>query len=326
MKYKLILIFVFSVSLLLSTGCGLLPTEDERLNPPIKEAKEIEYKTIPVVRMDLEKQLTLFAQWKAANKVLYSFSEFNAPFLEFKVSLGDVVKPGDVLAVLNIGNIDKSLRDMEIAYQKQKLSFERTKERYNAGLLSEYDLKLAELDFQDITNHYDDLKEEKAGSLLISNIDGTVLYLLDIEPGEMVNTGTNIVTLVKNDDIILQGSSSQVRTSTVKIGDYVKLEGRDETIGGTISDIQGTLVTIQPERMLDTWELGSTVKADIPISSSQGTLVIDIQALKSLGGTYYVRVLVDGIAIEKNVTLGISSGRSVEILTGLSEGDLVIIN
>lgn len=326
MKYKLILIFVFLVSLLLSTGCGLLPTEDERLNPPIKEAKEIEYKTIPVVRMDLEKELIVFAQWKAANKVLYSFTEYNAPFLEYRVEAGDEVKPGDIMAVLDIGNIDKSLRDMEITYQKQKLSYERIKERYNAGLLSEFDLKLAELDFQDITNKYDDLKEEKAGSLIVSDIEGTVLILMDVERGEMINTGTNLVTLVKNNDIILQGSSSKVRTSPVKIGDYVQLNSQNEIIDGSISNIQGTIVTIQPERMLDTWELGSTVKADIPISSSQGTLVIDIQALKSLGGTYYVRVLVDGIAIEKNVTLGISSGRSVEILTGLSEGELVIIN
>lgn len=326
MKYKLSLLIVFLVSLLFTTGCGLLPAEDERLNPPIKEAKEIEYKTIPVARMDLEKKLILFAQWKAANKVIYSFSQYNAPFLEYRVAVGDTVKPGDIMAVLDIGNIDKEIRDMEIVYQKQKLSYERIYERYNAGLVSKYDLRLAELDFQDITNKYNDLKEEKAGSLLIADINGTVLNLFDIDIGTILNTGVNVVTLVKNDDLILQGSSTQVRNSPIKTGDYVRIESNDEIVDAVISNIQGTLVTIEPERMLETWKLGSTVKADIPISSSQGTLVVDIQALKSLGGTNYVRVLVDGIAIEKNVTLGISSGRLVEVLTGLSEGELVIIN
>lgn len=323
MKYKFSLIVVFLVSLLFTSGCGILPTEDERLNPPIKEAREIEYKTTPVARMDLKKELVIFAQWKPANKVLYSFSEYNAPFLEYRVAAGDTVKPGDIMAVLDIGNIDKRIRDMEITYQKQKLSYERTKERYNAGLLSEFDLKLAELDFQDITNKFNDLKEEKAGSLLVSDIEGTVLTIMNIESGSIVNTGVNMVTLVKNDDIMLQGSSTQARNSPIKVGDYVQLESRDEIVDATISNIQGTLVTIQPERMLEIWQLGSTVKANIPISSSQGTLVVDIQALKSLGGTYYVRVLVDGIAIEKNVTLGISSGRLVEILTGLDRKSVV---
>ena len=118
MKYKFFLIFIFLVSLLLSTGCGLLPTEDERLSPPIKEAREIEYKTVAVARMDIAKKINLFPQWKSATRVTYSFTEFNAPLLEFKVSQGDVVKPGDILAILDIGDIDTQLRDMEITFQK----------------------------------------------------------------------------------------------------------------------------------------------------------------------------------------------------------------
>jgi len=57
-----------------------------------------------------------------------------------------------------------------------------------------------------------------------------------------------------------------------------------------------------------------------------GVLVIDKTALKAVGGSNYVRVLVNGIAVEKSVTLGISSGRLIEIVSGLVEGELVIIN
>jgi len=326
MKYKFFLIFIFLVSLLLSTGCGLLPTEDERLSPPIKEAREIEYKTVTVTRMDIAKKINLFPQWKAATKVTYSFTEFNAPLLEFKVSQGDVVEPGDILAILDIGDIDTQLRDMEITYQKQKLSYERTLERYNAGTLSGYDLRIAELDFEDVVNRYNDLKEEKAGSLLVSEIEGTVLTIMDFEPEEMVNTGINIITLVRNDDIILQGSSTQVRSSPVSVGDPVILESFGDALNGTISAISGSLVTIEPEYMLDEWKLGSTVLVEIPVDSAQGVLVIDRQAIKTVGGMSYVRVLIDGVAVEKGINLGISSGRWIEVTSGLTEGELVIIN
>lgn len=326
MKYKFFLILIFLGSLLLSTSCGLLPTEDERLSPPIKEAREIEYNTVAVARMDIAKKINLFPQWKAATKITYNFTEFNAPLLEFKVSQGDEVKPGDILAVLDIGDIDTQLRDMEIIYQKQKLSYDRTLERYSAGTLSSYDLRIAELDFEDVVNRYNDLKEEKAGSLLVSDIEGTVLTIMDFEPGEMVNTGINLITLVKNNDIILQGSSTQIRTSPVSVGDPVILDSFGDSLNGTISAISGSLVTIEPEYMLDEWELGSTLLVEIPIESAQGVLIIDRQAIKTVGGMNYVRVLIDGVAVEKGINLGISSGRWVEVTSGLNEGELVIIN
>ena len=185
---------------------------------------------------------------------------------------------------------------------------------------------IAELDYEDVVNRYNDIKEEKAGSLLISDIEGTVFAIMDFEPGEMVNTGTNIITLVKNDDIILQGSSTQIRTSPVSVGDSVIIESYKDALDGTISAISGSLITIEPEFMLDEWVLGSTVLVEIPIESAQGVLVIDRQALRSVGGMNYVRVLIDGVAVEKGVSLGIESGRWVEVVSGLAEGELVIIN
>ena len=326
MKIKLLLISLFISSMLFSTGCGLLPSEDERLSPPIKERKEIEFKTEVVVKQDIEKKIVLFALWQAADKIYYTYSAYNAPFLEYRVSEGDHVVPGDILAVLDIGDIDKSLRDMEITYQKQKISYERTLERYKAGIVSEYDIRIAELDFENITNMYNDIKEEKAGSLLLADAEGTIFSLMNYEKGDMINTGVNLVTLVKNDDIVLQARSSKIRNSPVMVGTYVALESKGQELGGSISSITGFVVTIEPEYMLDEWELGSTVKADIPLENAQGVLVVDRQAVKAFGGRNYVRILVDGIAIEKYVELGISSGRLIEIISGLNEGDIVILN
>lgn len=326
MKYKLIIIFFFSVSLLISSGCGLLPKEDERLSPPIKEAREVQYRTEEVTRMDIEKKLVLFSQWKAASQVYYAFTEFNAPFLEYRVSKGDYIKPGDILAVLDIGDIEKELRDMEITYQKQKLSYERILERYEDGLASEYDLRLAELDYEDATNKFNDLKEEKENSLLVADVEGVVQVLMNYEKGDMVNTGITVVTVVRNDDIILQASSRQVGSSDLEVGDYALLESKGIELDGTISAIHGNFVTIEPEYMLEDWELGSSVKVDIPLDSSMGALVVNRDAVKSVGGRNYVRLLVDGIAIERSVELGISSGRYIEIKSGLEEGDVVILN
>ncbi|MFO7612551.1 MAG: hypothetical protein R6W99_08750 [Clostridia bacterium] len=326
MKLKILFITILASVMAFASGCGLLPEEDEKLSPPIKEPREIQYKTQTVFYSDISKQISLFAQWSPSARVPYSFTEYNAPFLEYRVSIGDQVKPGDILAVLDIGDIDKELRDIEISYQRQKLSYERALERYNAGIASWYDLRLAELDFEDVTNKYNDLKKEKADSMLVSDIEGTVLVMMDFKKGDQVRTGSNLITLVENDDIVLMATSSLLKNSDIGVGSEAIIEYDGKTMKATISRLEGTKVELQPEFMLDEWKLGSTVKAMIPLDSAKGVLVVDRTAVTYVGGRNYVRVLVDGVAIEKSITTGISSGRYIEVVSGLAEGDVVIIN
>ena len=159
----------------------------------------------------------------------------------------------------------------------------------------------------------------------MADVEGVVQVMMNYEKGDMVNTGINVVTVVKNDDIILQASSRQVGSSGLKVGDYALLESMGVEIDGTISRIYGNNVTIEPEYMLDEWELGSSVKVDIPLDNSIGAMVVNRDAVRSVCGRSYVRLLINGIAIEKSVELGISSGRYIEVLSGIEEGDIVIL-
>ncbi|MBN2558391.1 MAG: efflux RND transporter periplasmic adaptor subunit, partial [Clostridia bacterium] len=274
MKLKILFITILAFFMAFASGCGFLPVEDEKLSPPIKEPKEIEYKTQTVFYSDISKEISLFAQWSPSARVSYSFTEYNAPFLEYRVSIGDQVRPGDILAVLDIGDIDKELRDMDISYQRQKLSYERALERYEAGTASWYDLRLAELDFEDVTNKYNDLKKKKADSMIVSDIEGTVLVMMDFKKGDMIRTGTNLISLVENEDIMLTAASSLVRTNNVGVGQEAIIEYEGGTMKATISRLEGSTVELQPEFMLDGWKLGSTVKAMIPLESAKGVLVV----------------------------------------------------
>ena len=326
MKFRIILATLLILIVVVSSGCGLLPEEDEKLSPPIKEPRSIDYRTDTVIVGDISKVINLFAQWKAANRIVYSFSEYNAPFLEFYVQPGDVVKPGDLLAALDIGDVDKDIRDQDLVYQSAKLSYDRTKERYDAGTVSQYDLRIAELNLQDAENKLNDLLKYKQGSLLVADTEGTILTTLDYEKGDMVNTGTMIVTLVENDDLILQGSNSLIKSSGIQAGKEVIIKSSGSEIDGYVSEINGNLVTIEPTDLLGNWELGTTVIVTIPIDSASNVLLVHRNAIKTVGSRSYVRVLTDGVAIERTVELGISSGSYFEVISGLSEGEVVILN
>jgi|GEM_PF-3155064 len=326
MKFRILLASLLLVMFAAFAGCGLLPEEDERLSPPIKEARTIEFRTEEIVRGDIDKVINLFAQWKAANRVSYSFSEYNAPFLEFYVQPGDQVSPGDLLAALDIGDVDKDIRDQELSYQSAKLSYDRTKEKYDAGSVSQYDLRIAELNLENAQNRLNDLLEYKEASLLRADREGVILTTLDYEKGDDVNTGTSIVTLVENENLILQGSNSLIRSSGLNPGKEVLIKSGGTETEGYVSEISGNLVTIEPVERKDSWELGTTVVVTIPIDSANNVLLVHRNAVKVVGSRSYVRVLVDGVALERVVELGISSGSYYEVISGLAEGELVILN
>ena len=54
--------------------------------------------------------------------------------------------------------------------------------------------------------------------------------------------------------------------------------------------------------------------------------VVPQKAVKKLDGRNYVNLLVDGVKIEQDVELGIEDNDNVEILSGLSGGEEIILN
>ena len=55
-------------------------------------------------------------------------------------------------------------------------------------------------------------------------------------------------------------------------------------------------------------------------------LIVPQKAVKKLDGRNYVNLLVDGVKIEQDVELGIEDNDNVEILSGLSGGEEIILN
>jgi HlyD family secretion protein len=70
---------------------------------------------------------------------------------------------------------------------------------------------------------------------------------------------------------------------------------------------------------------GMTVSVDIEILRSNDALVIDTAAIRDpAGGTPHVFAIVEGRAVDKPVTVGISGGGKSEITSGLAEGDQIV--
>jgi hypothetical protein len=62
------------------------------------------------------------------------------------------------------------------------------------------------------------------------------------------------------------------------------------------------------------------------VYSRLDTVVIPKKAVKELGGRQFVYLLIDGVKVEQDVELGIEDNGDVEVVSGLSGDEQLILN
>ena len=325
-KSKILIITLIIVILGATSGCAFFPKEDERLVPPIIETTATEYKTDTVVYGTINRNVTTFGSFKPINEIRYSFTEKGGTFSQFYFEKNDEIKVGDVIAQLDIGDLDKDLRDMEITIQKAKLNFEKSTEQYNSNLISEYDFKIARLSYLSTENRYNDLILELRNSQIIAAEDGVVSYLAPVEEGDFVSKGDIIFKIIINNDIKLTCTGSSIykfnKNEKVVISS-LNIETEGEIVTSTRNNME-----VLPDEFFKEWKLGTSVMVTQNLNTVEDVLMVNQKSISDFGGKTFAKILVDGIPIEKEVVLvevGLSDGLNIEVVSGLDEGDEAII-
>ncbi|MDB5189971.1 MAG: Efflux transporter, family, subunit [Parcubacteria group bacterium] len=178
-----------------------------------------------------------------------------------------------------------------------------------------------------------------------------VLATVDAHVGDTAGASTQIATIITKNKIA-KISLNEVDAAKVKIGDKATLtfDAIDGlTITGTIAqmDLIGTVtqgvvsytVTIAFDTDDDRIKPGMTVSADIVTDIQQDVLTVPTAALHTSGNTTYVETL-PGVATSTEtsttgitslvaptqipVSIGLSGDDTTEILSGLTEGDVIV--
>jgi HlyD family secretion protein len=178
-----------------------------------------------------------------------------------------------------------------------------------------------------------------------------VITALNVESDGSVSAGGNIMTIATTEKVA-KITLNEVDAAKIKVGQKVNLTFdaiEDLNITGTVSEIdtEGTVssgvvsygVTIAFDMQNDQVKSGMTVSANIITEAKQNILVVLASAVDSSGGKYYVQkvnesdilsgasstgVILGVLPTKQEVTIGLSDDSSTEILTGLTEGDIIV--
>ncbi|MEM7424321.1 MAG: efflux RND transporter periplasmic adaptor subunit, partial [Pseudomonadota bacterium] len=152
------------------------------------------------------------------------------------------------------------------------------------------------------------------------NLGEAVAKLLDVDgleieadvPSELVQS------LTPNTEITVTFASGVTGTAQVRVALPV------ETISTRTRPVrfQADLSGIDPQLIA----VGKSLTLQVPVSAPRDLLTVPKDALvQGPGGGWVVYVVVEGAAKLSPITLGQSAGDRMEVLTGLSPGDMVVV-
>ncbi len=177
------------------------------------------------------------------------------------------------------------------------------------------------------------VRSQIANSILRSPIDGVVTNR-NINPGELTNPVVALFSVAQIDRLRLQGTVSQEVVTLLEQGMPVSvnvdglpgapLQGRVTQIGpvaATTGQYFPVVVSVErPGKAM----AGMTARVSVEVTAPLA-LALPLGAVRVDQGHAWVYVIEQGTARRREVGLGLSDGRSVQVTRGLDDGPLVAV-
>lgn len=203
-------------------------------------------------------------------------------------------------------------------------------------------IEVADLQIEAAEQALEEAQKQLDRVTITAPFDGAVISV-DADEGDSVSTMTTIVHLIDLTSIELEVEVDEIDIAEVKLGQRaiievdalpaLQLEGEVTSIS-LLSKKTGGLVLYEVTIGFDlpqgyNLKIGMSAIADIVIDERSNVLLVPNRAItQDSQGNPIVRVMVDeetGEIEERPVVLGISDGFRIEIVDGLNEEDVVVI-
>ncbi|MGI8959100.1 MAG: efflux RND transporter periplasmic adaptor subunit [Bryobacteraceae bacterium] len=182
--------------------------------------------------------------------------------------------------------------------------------------------------------HYGGAQAQLSYAEIHSPING-VIADRPVYPGEMANSGSAVISVVDVSQVIARANISVKEAAAIEAG-------RPATISGTSGDVPGKVTVVSPAvdpstTTVEVWvqaknpgerlKPGTTVQVSINAEVLQGVILVPAAALlpAEQGGDKVMFVGADSLAHERKVEVGVRHADQVQIISGLKEGEQVII-
>jgi len=267
-------------------------------------------------------------------------SEVQAKIDKIHFTEGALVKEGDLLIELDDSSAKAELMEAEAMYRKARSEFDPAEKLADRGVESRKnrDTKKADVDTcaARVSFKRSNLEKHKIYAPF-----GGIVGLKEVSKGQFVSPNAEMVKIVDCHPIKVDFKVAESVIDKIYVDQEVKI-----LVGGDkAQEFMAKIVAIDPESetishsfnvraILDVPEAvalssqtlrpGKFVSVKIPLDGDQRGILIPESSLEKIGDEYTVFRVVDGLAFRTLITAGVRRDGSVEVITGVNEGDVIV--
>ena len=330
----------------------------------LKDKAAENQETVTATRGTITSTVAATGTVKPVNAVDIS-SQITALVKEIRVKENDYVKTGQVLAVLDDEALRTTVEKDLYEVNNTEAKYRRAQYLHSIGAKSDADLEDALLNYQTAQATYQEDQSNLAKTVLASPQDGMVLGE-PVSVGTLVTAGvTSPVVIMMIGDVsqkMVKVKVDETDIGKIKTGlpaTFTVDAYPDKTFTGTVTNIGElststttmsssssssssssasssssstsgviyyyvTITAEDPENLLKT---DMTARVNIKVGEKNDALLIPLAALKTSTDGQYVTVWRDNGKQENvPVTIGLTSSDKVEIVSGLQDGDQLLVS
>ncbi|WP_422486339.1 efflux RND transporter periplasmic adaptor subunit [Gudongella sp. DL1XJH-153] len=260
---------------------------------------------------------------------------------------------------LNSAKINYELNKEKI--QNAQLNLERTRILYEEGAVSKSQLEQAELSasqlnldalqsqvnqaqisyqqaqeqLQQAQISYQQAQSGLSNTVVLSPMTG-IVSTLNVKEGQIAASGQPAATITNTDTVYVRINVVENIVNRLEEGQEVEIavpaafEGYVDSVIDYVSQTADPMNKLYEVRIyVNNAEYGirsgMTGSVKLSIDKAEDTLVIDSNAVLDKDGRKIIYIVQENKAVEKEVKIGLDTGDQVQITSGLSQGDMVIV-
>ena len=344
---KNLLILACFVSLLFG-ACGLLPEEEAPLIPPVAHVPEPQaMRTVAVGRGDVLLFTNRIASHIPARMETVRFTSTGQRIQAVTVTVGDVVSEGDVLALLDRPYLHTQLTEREREREWVLLNMTQLRERHDFELglaemtgipvddsrfIDERTRLNGELEVLEMRIAY--LLNEIESTFIRSPFNGVISWALTISGAAWTFIGQDVATVVGEGQYVFRVSVTAE-------------QAEEEMPPGSIHEItvdgeffEAVVIEPQPPRIgaAETVDVYLHIIGEQPLirpasflqlvlvhEAARDALFLPNHVINRVGERTFVYVIEDGMPAVRDIEIGLTGSLLTEILSGLEEGEVVVL-
>lgn len=273
---------------------------------------------------------------------LYPYKELDIPaeipgkITSLNYELGQYFPKGGVIATIDDKIKKLTYESAKIDADRLKKDFERTGNLYKGETSSEQEYELARSSYETAKNKSDEAEKQLSYTKITAPIAGTITKKI-VEVGKYVKEGDPIASIVDVSKLKVKVNVSESDVYYLHTGDRAKIttdiypnitfEGKINFVSPRGDDTHNYPVEIEIiNSTKNPLKAGTFVNVEVGIGSSRMALYIPREALQGSIKDAKVYVASNGKALLKDIVIGRGGNESLEVLSGLTENDKVVVS